>query len=270
MKFRENKNMKISLVISTYNWPEALYLCLLSVTKQTMIPEEVIIADDGSLPDTKEVIDKMRINFPCPLKHVWHEDKGFRLSVIRNKAFAICKGDYIIEVDGDIIMHPHFIEDHASEAKRGYFLAGSRGKMTKRLSQTLLEKKEYNLSYFNWGIRRVLNTIRIPLLTSLFYNYKRNKKERGCNISFWKDDLYAVNGCDERIVGYGFEDIDLCLRLRRSGIQKRFLKFKAIEYHIYHKAVKTKKNMNANEVIFNENNRLKIIKCKKGIDQYLQ
>lgn len=114
--------MKVSLVISTYNWKEALGLCLLSVTRQTVIPTEVIIADDGSRSDTKLLIEEFKNHFPCPIKHVWHEDNGWRKCIIMNKAFAVCEGDYIIEIDGDIIMHSHFIEDHVTEATPGCFL----------------------------------------------------------------------------------------------------------------------------------------------------
>ena len=103
-------------MISTYNWKEALCLCLLSVTRQTVIPTEVIIADDGSRSDTKLLIEEFKNHFPCPIKHVWHEDNGWRKCIIMNKAFAVCEGDYIIEIDGDSIMHSHFIEDHVTEA----------------------------------------------------------------------------------------------------------------------------------------------------------
>lgn len=90
--------MKVSLVISTYNWKEALGLCLLSVTRQTVIPTEVIIADDGSRSDTKLLIEEFKNHFPCPIKHVWHEDNGWRKCIIMNKAFAVCEGDYIIGI----------------------------------------------------------------------------------------------------------------------------------------------------------------------------
>ena len=80
--------MKVSLVISTYNWKEVLGLCLLSVTQQTVIPTEVIIADDGSRSDTKLLIEEFKNHFPCPIKHVWHEDNGWRKCIIMNKAFA--------------------------------------------------------------------------------------------------------------------------------------------------------------------------------------
>lgn len=261
--------MKVSLVISTYNWKEALKLCLLSVTKQTLIPTEVIIADDGSRMDTRLLIEDFQHHFPCPIKHVWHEDDGWKKCVIMNKAFAICEGDYIIEIDGDIIMHSHFIQDHISEARQGYFLVGSRSKINEKLSCRLLQEGNYQLSFLTKGVYRKFNALQLPWISSLFHSYKQNKKERGCNISFWKKDLLEVNGYDERFIGYGFEDIDLPARLRRLGVKKRFIKFKAIEYHIHHKAAATKKDMSTNEKIFNENNQKGIIKCPKGIEQYI-
>lgn len=261
--------MKVSLVISTYNWKEALALCLQSVKKQTVMPFEVIIADDGSREDTKALIDEMRKDFPCTLKHVWHEDNGWQKCIIMNKAFAVCEGDYVVEIDGDIIMHPKFIADHAKEAEEGYYLTGSRGKINKELSEQILKKGSYAFSFFASGLKRKFNILRLPLLTPLFYQYKQTKKERGCNLSFWKKDLFAVNGYDERFIGYGFEDIDLPARLRRLGVKKRFIKFEAIEYHIHHKAATTKKDMTANEKIFEENNSNGIVWCEKGISQYL-
>ena len=94
---------KSSLIISTYNWPEALRLCLLSVLGQSVLPDEVIIADDGSTGQTADVVEAMRPLFPVKLIHVWQEDNGFQLSKIRNKAIAMSSCDYIIQVDGDLI-----------------------------------------------------------------------------------------------------------------------------------------------------------------------
>ncbi|MFW5755209.1 MAG: glycosyltransferase, partial [Tangfeifania sp.] len=76
--------MKISLIIVTYNRPKALEVILKSILIQTEIPHEVIIADDGSGPETAKLIAKYRNVFPCKLKHVWQEDNGFRAAKIRN------------------------------------------------------------------------------------------------------------------------------------------------------------------------------------------
>jgi glycosyltransferase involved in cell wall biosynthesis len=261
--------MTTSLIISTYNWKEALKLCLLSVCSQTVKPDEVIIADDGSRPDTGRMIQEMQQHFPCPLRHIWQEDDGWRKCAILNQAFAASTGDYIIQIDGDIILHPRFIEDHISEARPNYFLVGSRSKITPKRSQHMLITSNYKITILSFGLRRRTNALRIPVLSQLFYSYKKNKKERGCNMSFWRKDLLTVNGYDERIKGYGYEDIDLPLRLRRAGVQKRFIKFKAIEFHIHHKEASTKKDMSANRAIFEENNRNRTIACEYGISQYL-
>lgn len=116
---------KISLIATTYNWPDALRLCIESIGRQTLVPFEVIIADDGSTDDTRTLIERMRKDFPCPIVHAWQEDLGFRAAEVRNNALRLCKGDYVVFIDGDIIMHPHFVEDHAKMAQPGYYVIGS-------------------------------------------------------------------------------------------------------------------------------------------------
>ena len=118
--------MKTTLLITTYNRPDALELCLMSVLRQTHLPDEVLIADDGSTADTKELIDTYRTKFPIPVIHIWHEDKGFRRTVIFNRAFLVAKRDYIIQVDGDLILGRHFITDHINFAKEKCIAKGRR------------------------------------------------------------------------------------------------------------------------------------------------
>jgi len=104
-----------SLITPTYNWPEALELLLLSVMNQTVLPNEVIIADDGSGKDTRHLIETFQKKFPVPLIHIWHEDIKNRKPKIMNQAIAAAKYDYIVEIDGDIIMNKHFVEDHLTQ-----------------------------------------------------------------------------------------------------------------------------------------------------------
>lgn len=118
--------MTVSLIISTYNFPKALDICLQSVLQQSVLPDEVLIADDGSREETKKVVEKFQKQLPVPMIHVWHEDNGFRLTVIRNKAIAKASKDYIIQIDGDIILNRHFIKDHKRFARKNSFVSGSR------------------------------------------------------------------------------------------------------------------------------------------------
>lgn len=229
---------KCSLIVSTYNWPEALELTLLSIAKQTILPVEVIIADDGSGNATKETIDSFRYRLSIPIIHVWHEDQGFRLATIRNKAFARASTAYIIQIDGDVILHKRFIEDHLSAAKTGRLLQGSRVMLGPKYSRSLLQNKAINISSLQPDITRRENGIRIPFLSNYLLTRYRNRYPayyaRGANMSFWLDDILAVNGYNENFEGWGHEDSDLTLRLMNTGVEKCVIKFAAIVYHIHH------------------------------------
>lgn len=227
--------MKISLLITTYNSERYLELSMKSVLRQTRMPDEIIIADDGSKPATAELIERLRPQFSCPIVHVWHEDKGYRRSKILNKAFAVSKGDYLISIDGDIILDPHFIEDHEHFAKRGCFSVGSRVRLTEKNSaKVAADGNIERLRFLHVSTDSPFNAMRCPALTPLFYNTRRC---RGCNLAFWRDDIVRVNGFDERFEGYGHEDLELVGRLAMSGLRNRYLRFAALEYHLWHRLV---------------------------------
>lgn len=227
-----------SLMIATYNWPEALDLCLMSVLNQYQLPDEIIIADDGSTNETKELIQRIARQTTVPVVHIWHPDEGFRLSAIRNKAIKAAKYEYLIQIDGDIILNEYFVYDHLKFAARGSFLCGSRVSLSPRKSTSLLAQKDFRLKYTDLPFATVFNSFRSGILSRLLADrYKKNKLYalRGCNMSFWRSDLLRVNGYNQDITGWGSEDFELAIRLINSGIKKRFLKFGGIVYHIYHK-----------------------------------
>lgn len=258
----------VAVVVCTYNWHEALRLCLGSLTKQTRKPDEVIIADDGSTPETRKTIDEFRSRLP--IKHIWQQDEGFRRAMALNKAFSACKSDYIIQVDGDIILGHHFVEDHINEARTGHFLVGSRGKLGRDMTLKMLSTGKGSPEFYSRGLTRRQNTIRMPFLTRFFYNYKQNRKERGCNMSFWRKDLLSVNGYDNGMVGYGSEDVDLAARLRRNGVYKRFIKFKAIEFHLYHKKVVCDRNaVSPNHRLYEFHNINNITRVEDGMAKFI-
>ena len=76
--------MKVGLIISTYNWKEALNQVLESIKLQTYLPDEIVVCDDGSREDSGELVRNLQKDFPCILKYVWQEDNGFRVAAIRN------------------------------------------------------------------------------------------------------------------------------------------------------------------------------------------
>lgn len=130
-----------SLIISTYNRSDALELCVKSVLRQSLLPDEIIIADDGSKEETGELIHQLATTSVVPIIHVWHEDLGFRLATIRNKAIVKATKEYIIQIDGDIVLHKDFVKDHVRFAQKGSFVTGSRVLIREALTKRCWQKK---------------------------------------------------------------------------------------------------------------------------------
>jgi glycosyltransferase involved in cell wall biosynthesis len=258
-----------SLVTPTYNWPNALELLLISVKKQTVLPDEVIIADDGSDEKTTQLIQTFQADFPVPIIHIWHEDQGNRKPKIMNKAIASSNYDYIIEIDGDIILHPNFIEDHLTYANLNTYLFGSRVNIQKRILNQIFKYKITSFGFFSKGIKKRGRTLRIPLLMYFSKTQEnRSPKLRGCNMSFWKKDFISVNGFNEKLTGWGIDDSEMIQRLHNIGIVGRRLKNVGIVYHIHH-TEQDKSHIHENLLIEKETSERKIKFIESGINQYL-
>ncbi|MFK7781393.1 glycosyltransferase family 2 protein [Psychroserpens sp.] len=261
--------MKSSLIISTYNWPQALELVLLSALNQTQLPNEIIVADDGSTEDTRDLIDSFKSKFKIPLIHVWHEDDGFRKSVILNKAIAKAQSEYIIQADGDCILHSNYVEDHLQFAHKNTYLFGSRVNIQEAHLNTLFENKQTIFHAFSKGIKKRTRALHIPFL-SQFYSASSefSKKYRGCNTSYFKSDFISVNGYNEDFKGWGREDSELALRFHNFGLQGRRIRYRGIVFHIYHNE-KSKSRLEINNDIELQTIANKTVWCKNGIDKYL-
>ena len=147
--------MTVSLIITTYNWPEALNVVLKSALKQRRLPDEVIVADDGSGIATAECIEEIGETTSVPIHHVWQEDKGFRAASARNKAIRASKCDYLVLIDGDMLLHEKFIEDHLACAQKDTFMQGSRVLLTEEKTADVLSlpANVYRFSFFEKGLK---------------------------------------------------------------------------------------------------------------------
>ncbi len=257
--------MKVSLIITTYNWKEALEVVLKSVLQQTRLPDEVIIADDGSREDTKELINHYRHNYPVPLIHSWQKDDGFRAARSRNLAISKATGSYIIIIDGDILLHPSFIEDHIKKAKPGWFIQAGRASLNKQVTDRIFSN--YFLpSYTTAGIRNRKNTIHSSTLSKLFSRkWNSSKSTRSCNMSFWKSDLYAINGFNEEFIGWGREDSEIVERLLNYGLNRLYLKFSGLGFHLFHNE-NSRSNLSVNDTILQKTVDGNLIKCEFGLN----
>lgn len=262
--------MKVTLIISTYNRPDALKLCLLSAFRQDLLPDEIIIGDDGSSPETKQIIDNMRKGCPVKLIHIWHEDLGFRLAMMRNKCIALASSEYIIEIDGDIIMHRYFIRDHVRYAEKGFYLKGGRANLNQIFTEKICGNgKLPTLGLFSNAYEsKRENSLNIPFIGRLLLSRYRNKRglSLGCNMSFFRSDAIAINGYDEFFEGWGGEDGDFARRLRLLGIKKHHLKFIGNTFHLWHED-----KFMYNKSI-NEEYSMRYISnpvCENGINKYM-
>ena len=265
------KQIKVSILVSTYNWPEALELSLRSMFKQTVLPDEIVIADDGSTQATKELIDKLRNETSIKIKHVWQEDKGFRKTIILNKAIAQITNDYILQVDGDVILSPYFVSDHIELAEKNYFVCGSRVKLSPQVTKEIMTSKDFKLNIWNMPISFMFNSFRSKLLRHfLALRYaKKIDHLRGCNMAFWKEDLIKVNGFNEDLKQWGHEDGEIAFRLHFAGVKKKSLKMGGVVFHLYHK----ESSKDNEQYHLEELERVKteqISWCNNGIDKYLK
>jgi glycosyltransferase involved in cell wall biosynthesis len=229
--------MDVSLIITTYNWPEALELTLASVLRQTRLPDEVIIADDGSKEETAQTIRK--VLEPTGLKwfHVWQNDLSVRQSRIKNLAVKYSHYPYLIFIDQDVVLHPDFVADHLSMARPGFFLQGKRVILPQAYTKKLIAEGTFRIpSLFLFGLGNRKNTIRFPGLGCVLSGPKKFEASlRGCNLSLYKNDYLAVDGFDEVFdQSWGREDSDICYRLFHAGVRVKNLWFMALQYHLYH------------------------------------
>lgn len=260
--------MRTSLLISTYNWPQALELVLQSVARQSYLPQEILVADDGSGVETKLLLEKFCNISGIHIKHVWHEDKGFRKAVILNKAIAQAKGEYIVQVDGDCILHRDFIKDHVSSLQNNTYLYGSRVNIQEDFLPNLFSSKKIDFRFWEKGIKKRTRTIRIPIFGDLYRAHiKLSKKVRGCNISYWRTDIIAVNGYNEDFTGWGREDSEVIVRMMNNGVLGKRLRYKGIVYHIWHK-IKDKSNLEKNTYLEQMATSTNTTWCENGIDKY--
>jgi len=261
--------MRVSLIITTYNRPDALLLVLRSIEGQITLPYEVIIADDGSTNDTKEVVTSFQEKSDIRVIHSWQEDSEFRAAKSRNKAIAKATGKYIILIDGDMILHPEFINDHINNTQSGYFVQGSRVLLTQDKTKQTLDQQKINFSLLSNGLQNRKNAFHSNILSKLFSN-KRNylRGIRTCNMAFYKQDCIDINGFNNEFEGWGREDSEFITRLLNSGINRKNVRFNAIQFHLWHNE-NIRDSLEKNDAILQEaiENRTKW--CNNGIDSYI-
>ncbi|HTF19341.1 MAG TPA: glycosyltransferase [Chryseolinea sp.] len=258
-----------TLIITTYNRADALELVLESALKLSELPDEIIVADDGSTDETRNLIESYVNRFQVPLRHCWHADEGFRLATIRNKAIAIAKNPYIVMIDGDMVMPPDFVTDHKRAATRGMIVQGSRVLLLEPYTRKAIRDKTHRLSFFSQGVSNRKNILRNAWLSGVLSYFNQNIfRVRGANMAFWRSDVIAINGFNEDFVGWGREDSEFIARMQHAGIRKYHLKFSGAAFHLYHPESR-RDALATNDRILHQTVVNESLRCDNGIDKYL-
>ena len=234
----------LSVVVSTYEWHEALDVVLRGFADQTDDAFDLVVADDGSEAPTAEVVDRWRISLGDRLSHVWQDDAGFRLARLRNLGSLTARGDYLVFVDGDCVPRRGFIASIRRAAFHGWFLAGKRAHLSPALSRAVLDDRvpvtRWSAASF-WRRRREVHQWvdltsrdrRRPWRPTL-PDFVPRTNSYGFLMAMYRADFEAVNGFDMRYVGWGDQDADLAVRLRRLGLRSGWAGPQSTLLHLSH------------------------------------
>ena len=270
--------MRIALVVTTYNRPDALAAVLEGCLAQTDANFEAVVADDGSTQETAALVAGYAVRAPFAIEHVWQEDQGFRAAAIRNRALAVTTADYVIFIDGDCVPPPEFVASHRRLAEHGWFLSGNRLMLTQAFSEQVLRDKlpihlwnmrDWLRAHRRGQIERLLPLLRLPVPGWLRKQLpQRWQGAKTCNLSAWREDLLRVNGLDESYTGWGLEDSDLVIRLLRAGIYNKSARFASPVFHLWHRE-NDRSQLAENQQRLQQALQATHIRAAKGVDQYL-
>lgn len=266
---------KASVIISTYNQPLWLQKVLWSYETQTETDFEIVIADDGSTDETKNLINDFKQKSKLSINHIWQKDEGFRKTKILNNSILEAESNYLIFTDGDCIARKDFVATHLKLSRPKYFLSGGYFKLTKTISEKISKDdiKSQHCFKSSWLLDNgQKKTFKMNKLTSFgfkawFLNIFTPTKATfdGMNVSGWKQDILDVNGFDERME-YGGEDRELGERLMNNGIKFIQARYSVICLHLFHeRPYASKKKIEENKRLRKDTKQKKSKYTKYGI-----
>jgi len=243
---------------------------LASVKRQTVAPDEIVIADDGSGLPTRDVITSFIGNSDTPARVVSQPHEGFRVTRLRNLAIAATTSEYLIFIDGDMLLHPEFIADHTRFRRPGFYTQGVRAHADEEATARLIADptRQPGISSRGFGGLRRAYLLHSPAASSLTRHLANAFiAVKACNQGVWRIDLVRINGYNEAIQGWGAEDKELAARLENSGVRRQTLLFGGIASHLHHPS-ESRAALPQNLALLDKTRRDKLTRCDKGLDAH--
>ncbi len=265
----------LAVIVSTYNNPRALELVFAGLARQTRLPDQVLVADDGSGPATAALIDAWASQLPYPVRRVWHPDEGFRKCRILNQAISAATADYLVFFDGDCVPSAQCLAVHVARAAPRRYVSGGKvlldAAVSARLEATAVARGDLDRVGRWWlGVakKRRLIVSRLPgVRDALDRNVRRPPGWRGENASTWAAQARAVGGFDERFT-YGYEDADFGQRLLLAGVIGVSVRYTAPVYHLDHpRPWRNAAVIAANKALYDANRAARVVRTPYGLDR---
>ena len=234
----------IALLVATYQRPEHLRRCLLSIALQQDVPGrmEVVVSDDGSTDETADVVSEFARRIDFPVGFTTHPHDGFRLAQTRNEGVAASSAPYLLFLDGDCVLPSDHVRIHMQRRKPNFVMAGDCCRLEQEPSARVTDAVIRSGEFRGWGSPREERRLAKLCRAGWFYRAIRHPNKPkliGNNVGIWRRDYERVNGYDENFFGWGCEDDDLRYRLRRAGVEIQSILHHTRTYHLWHPSHET-------------------------------
>jgi glycosyltransferase involved in cell wall biosynthesis len=230
---------ELSVIVSTFERPGHLERCLASLGRQVGVEGrfEVIVTDDGSTDHTAEVVEQFAKQAPFAVRFVTQPHEGFQPGRARNNGVRASSAPYLVFTDGDCVLPPDYLQQHLAARRPGAAYCGDAVWLSEAASRDVTLAAIRSGKFLQAVSSAAHRRLRWRAFKSLAYQtlgHSHKPRTVACNMAVYRADFVAINGFDESFVGWGCEDDDVGIRLRRSGVRVRTSLHRTHAIHIWH------------------------------------
>ncbi|HEV3023712.1 MAG TPA: glycosyltransferase [Pirellulales bacterium] len=230
---------EIALLLSSYQRPANLRRALESIALQHGVDGrfELVVTDDGSTDETPRIVQEFARRVPFRVGFTTHPHAAFQLARCRNEGARSSSAPYLLFLDGDCILPSDHVRIHLERRRPGVVMAGDCCRLDKETSDRVTSDVIRHGNLESLAPKSERRRLRKLDLSSWLYRVIRHPtkpKLIGNNVGIWRSDFVRVNGYDENFQGWGCEDDDLRLRLRKASVRVESIVRWTHTYHLWH------------------------------------